>query len=117
MPAPCPSAPFILQPVPGTLVVESVARRGLAVERGPDWRWTEQDGGTGSVGVMVAPSTGFPGWWNVKWANGNDKYRYRIGAEGAYDLKVGCCAPRKLAGSDGRTNGCLGFLRVSASVA
>jgi len=58
---------------------------GVRVTRGKDWKWSDQDGGTGSVGTTVPDGDDQRGWINVKWDNGRS-YRYRVGAEGKYDL-------------------------------
>lgn len=56
------------------------------VERGPDWKWDNQDGGEGSRGtVKEVKSTG---WVNVKWDNSKKSKDYRWGAQDCYDLKI-----------------------------
>jgi hypothetical protein len=50
---------------------------GAQVARGPTWKWGEQDGGDGALGVTsVDPDAG---WVRVTWAgarSGNYRYRY-----------------------------------------
>lgn len=75
---------------------------GLRVVRGPDWKWGNQDASEGYVGTVVkfkksstmlgrfselfAPSQGI-GVVNVIWDSGH-KNDYRVGHEGAFDLRV-----------------------------
>lgn len=77
---------------------------GLRVVRGPNWNYDDQDGGEGCVGTVVdwkktmffdvfALITGFSkkaffGQITVIWDNGI-KADYRIGYQGAFDLRVG----------------------------
>lgn len=58
---------------------------GDLVIRGPDWKWENQDGGTGSKGTVVEIRKN--GWVNVKWSR-NVKHDYRWGAQDSYDLEV-----------------------------
>lgn len=58
------------------------------VQRGPDWRWANQDGGPGGTGVIVAPGP-VVGWVKVRWAqNPAHVYDYRMGADSSFDLVV-----------------------------
>ena len=57
---------------------------GLRVVRGPDWKWSNQDGGNGHVGTVEG---GDGGKVKVIWDDG-DKNSYRNGAEDAADLAV-----------------------------
>jgi E3 ubiquitin-protein ligase HERC2 len=57
---------------------------GLKVVRGPDWKWGDQDGGTGNVGTLIA-ECGSDGWVKVCWPSGT-KQSYRAGKDGCYDL-------------------------------
>ena len=59
---------------------------GLKVVRGPDWYYSDQDGGAGNVGVVtkLQSSTGYV---QVIWSNGRDD-NYRIGNNGKYDLAL-----------------------------
>eukprot|EP00928_Gymnodinium_smaydae_P055491 TRINITY_DN39012_c0_g1_i1.p1 TRINITY_DN39012_c0_g1~~TRINITY_DN39012_c0_g1_i1.p1 ORF type:complete len:419 (+),score=20.76 TRINITY_DN39012_c0_g1_i1:151-1407(+) len=68
----------------GGLVAQDV-RRGLLVQRGPDWRWADQDGGLGSVGVVIGPER--QGWVTVRWPSGVEN-GYRVGDGGMYDLRL-----------------------------
>ncbi len=50
---------------------------GDEVVRGPDWRWSDQDGGAGTVGEVIEELPGLPsrlssvtGWVAVKWPSG-----------------------------------------------
>lgn len=65
---------------------------GLRVVRGPDWKWGNQDGGEGHVGTVV--EIGKPGSSTspdktvvVQWDSGS-RTNYRVGYQGAYDLRV-----------------------------
>ncbi|CAG9467247.1 unnamed protein product [Pedinophyceae sp. YPF-701] len=73
-------------PVAGAPVRIRSARAGLSVRRGPSWKWADQDGGLGGVGVLVAPARA-PGWWRVHWFAPGVTNAYRVGAEGASDLE------------------------------
>lgn len=48
-------------------------RQGSVVVRGPDWKWSMQDGGPGTRGRVAAIGQlgGVPGWVQVKWPNGH----------------------------------------------
>lgn len=70
---------------------------GLRVVRGPDWKWQNQDSGEGHVGTVV--EIGKPGSTTspdktvvVQWDSGS-KTNYRVGYQGAYDLRVVDNAP------------------------
>lgn len=69
---------------PGT-VPQWLAREGARVERGPDWKWDNQDGGVGSVGVIVGEARA--GWVSVRWPSGTVN-GYRVGDGGRYDLRL-----------------------------
>lgn len=57
---------------------EPELRKGDFVVRGPAWRWSDQDGGAGNVGVVVDPAASSDGWARVTWANGRtNNYRFR----------------------------------------
>jgi len=58
---------------------------GKVVQRGPDWKWDDQDGGEGKHGITVAGSQA-DGWVSVRWADGRLS-ECRAGAEGAQDLR------------------------------
>ena len=57
---------------------------GAKVVRGPDWKWGEQDGGSGKHGVVTKVQS--DGWVGVQWENGRNN-NYRWGAGSSYDLK------------------------------
>eukprot|EP01062_Namystynia_karyoxenos_P042073 TRINITY_DN3071_c0_g1_i1.p1 TRINITY_DN3071_c0_g1~~TRINITY_DN3071_c0_g1_i1.p1 ORF type:complete len:4455 (+),score=1133.64 TRINITY_DN3071_c0_g1_i1:134-13366(+) len=61
---------------------------GLAVTRGPDWGWGNQDGGPGKVGVVIAREEECPGghWWQVMWTPSGVTNNYRVGCQGKTDL-------------------------------
>ncbi|XP_022251627.1 E3 ubiquitin-protein ligase MIB2-like [Limulus polyphemus] len=70
---------------------------GLRVVRGPDWKWGNQDDGEGHVGTVV--EIGKPGSTTspdktvvVQWDSGS-KTNYRVGYQGAFDLRVFDNAP------------------------
>lgn len=63
---------------------------GMLVRRGPDWKWENQDGGLGGVGIVFEVKA----WKNepmkgarVRWTSGQVNV-YRYGAEGAYDIQL-----------------------------
>lgn len=65
---------------------------GLRVVRGPDWKWGNQDDGEGHVGTVV--EIGQPGSSTspdktvvVQWDSGS-RTNYRVGYQGAYDLRT-----------------------------
>ncbi len=67
---------------------------GLRVIRGPDWHWDDQDGGEGLVGTVTefgtrtSPDKTVVVLWDVGY-----RTNYRIGYDGAYDLRVFDNAP------------------------
>lgn len=70
---------------------------GLRVVRGPDWKWGNQDSGEGHLGTLV--EVGKPGSSSspdrtvvVQWDSGS-RTNYRVGYQGAYDLRVFDNAP------------------------
>ncbi|KAK0061423.1 E3 ubiquitin-protein ligase MIB2 [Biomphalaria pfeifferi] len=70
---------------------------GMRVVRGPDWKWGNQDNGEGHVGTIV--EIGRPGSQTspdktvvVQWDSGA-RTNYRIGYQGAYDLRIYDNAP------------------------
>lgn len=58
---------------------------GVSVQRGPHWKWGNQDGRWG-IGMTV-PGCDQDGWIRVKWSTG-DENNYRIGFEGYCDLRL-----------------------------
>lgn len=69
----------------GEVVTEYNYSIGDPVMRGPDWNYSDQDGGAGNVGV-ISRDYG-PGWIVVIWnMNSNGAYCYRIGFNDAHDL-------------------------------
>ena len=60
-------------------------RTGMKVIRGPDWNWGDQDGCSGSSGVIIG-AVDSEGWVPVRWSNGSSN-KYRVGANDKYDLK------------------------------
>lgn len=61
-------------------------RIGVLVQRGPDWKWRNKDGGPESVG-MTLDSPAPDGWVRVLWRCGTDQ-SFRIGDNGKFDLCV-----------------------------
>lgn len=67
---------------------------GLRVIRGPDWHWDDQDGGEGYVGTVTefgsrtSPDKTVVVLWDVGY-----RTNYRIGYDGAFDLRVFDNAP------------------------
>ncbi|KAK3738857.1 hypothetical protein QZH41_015066, partial [Actinostola sp. cb2023] len=65
---------------------------GARVERGPDWRWGEQDGGKGGQGTVVAlqdwKTKGRKCGVSVRWDHTKRDNVYRNGFEGKVDLIV-----------------------------
>ncbi|XP_043643652.1 E3 ubiquitin-protein ligase MIB2 [Drosophila teissieri] len=94
--------PFIRYTTPNSLGVRVPMRRGAKriqlrgifvgskVVRGPDWEWSEQDGGEGKTGRVME----IRGWdnescrsvANVSWVTGSTNV-YRLGHKGNVDLK------------------------------
>lgn len=67
----------------GEVVAVQALRVSSTVVRGCDWNRGDEDGGEGSIGVVLA--VGGNGWVEVEWAQGKaDIYRY--GADGKFDL-------------------------------
>lgn len=60
---------------------------GCRVVRGPDWEWDDQDGGEGSLGVVVEVDKDIKGTVWVQWETGR-RANYRAGFEGKMDLTV-----------------------------
>lgn len=62
---------------------------GARVLRGKDWKWGDQDGGTGSMGILGKKRA--EGWTAVTWEKTRSEREYRIGGEDAFDLQFGGC--------------------------
>ena len=60
------------------------------VERGPDWKWGDQDGGAGHRGIVMDTRVGDNNV-RVMWDTTATENFYRWGQDGCYDLKV--CVP------------------------
>eukprot|EP01062_Namystynia_karyoxenos_P013921 TRINITY_DN14_c0_g1_i12.p1 TRINITY_DN14_c0_g1~~TRINITY_DN14_c0_g1_i12.p1 ORF type:complete len:5186 (+),score=1759.30 TRINITY_DN14_c0_g1_i12:106-15558(+) len=69
------------------------AAPGTRVYRGRDWRWKDQDGGYGRVGVLLERTESCPqgAWWRVKWDATGVQNTYRAGCSGQYDLRLADC--------------------------
>eukprot|EP00756_Hemistasia_phaeocysticola_P025945 Hpha_TRINITY_DN16033_c0_g10::TRINITY_DN16033_c0_g10_i2::g.121726::m.121726 len=71
-------------------------QRGMQVVRGPSWKWKEQDGGAGEIGVIVGrmdkckKSEGY--WWKVDWVRTGFRNAYRVGCSGAADIMPAMCS-------------------------
>ncbi|KAG6623587.1 putative Hect-domain containing peotein [Phytophthora cinnamomi] len=81
------SEPKSPPPSPGIATIQV----GDRVVRGPDWKWSNQDGEKGSPGTVERIST----WGGVKgsgvtvrWDRNQRVNTYRWGAEGCYDLYI-----------------------------
>ncbi|KAH9164467.1 hypothetical protein LEN26_000015 [Aphanomyces euteiches] len=64
---------------------------GNRVVRGPDWKWSNQDGEPGSVGTVERISTwgGVQGSGiTVRWDKNQRMNTYRWGAEGCFDIQI-----------------------------
>nr|XP_034324483.1 uncharacterized protein LOC105344997 [Crassostrea gigas] len=61
---------------------------GCLVQRGPDWKWFDQDGGEDNVGSVYRVKDDKT--VHVRWPNGN-KSNYRFGYDGKYDVSI--CDP------------------------
>ena len=71
------------QPPVGERVTPENAIEGGMVERGRDWTWDDQDGGSGCVGRIKAVEGE---WARVQWNCGTSNL-YRIRAHGSFDLQ------------------------------
>ncbi len=92
--------PFLLLFPVRALQVGARMEVGLRVVRGPDWKWGSQDGGEGNIGTVV--EIGKPGSQTspdktvvVQWDTGT-RTNYRVGYQGAHDLRVGPFTPSVL---------------------
>lgn len=61
---------------------------GCLVERGPDWKWLDQDGGKNNIGSVYRVNKN--NTVHVRWPNGT-KSNYRFGYDGKYDVSL--CDP------------------------
>ena len=62
---------------------------GMRVQRGPDWQWTDQDGGVGHLGTVMTIKEwkGYPmGGVRVHWDDMTTGNTYRYGGENCYDV-------------------------------
>ena len=62
-----------------------MASPGDSVIRGPDWKWKDQDGGEGGIGVVTQKKK-TEGWVEVKWQQNGQTNSYRMGHDGKFDL-------------------------------
>jgi hypothetical protein len=67
--------------------LRTAVHAGVRVQRGPDWKWEDQDGGSGTTGKTTGEESKV-GWVKVRWPSREGSHDYRVGAEGAYDLVV-----------------------------
>ncbi len=77
-----PSSLFPLLVPPSQFLVLSHPSH-VQVQRGPDWKWDDQDGGVGHTGTLVELDSD-PTWARVRWGSGSTNL-YRIG-DGNHDL-------------------------------
>ena len=69
-------------------VVDNI-KVGDKVVRGIDWKWNDQDGGSGTVGEVAAVKGN--GWITVRWPNNKKQAKeYRWGKDGKFDVKLSC---------------------------
>ena len=61
----------------------TIATAGVRVRRGQDWKWGNQDGTGPGTTIESAENAG---WVRVRWDNTGIEHRYRVGAQGMYDL-------------------------------
>lgn len=69
---------------------------GMRVQRGPDWQWADQDGGSGHQGTVLLVKewkTTPNGAVRVKWDDKVNDNTYRYGGENCYDVML--CARRR----------------------
>lgn len=68
---------------------------GAKVERGAHWKWGNQDGGTGNIGIVHSICNWGSGTVRsearVQWPPGTTEYNYRVGHGGDVDLQ--CTVP------------------------
>ncbi|XP_056021560.1 uncharacterized protein LOC125649346 isoform X2 [Ostrea edulis] len=56
---------------------------GCLVQRGPDWKWADQDGGPGNIGSVYRVKTD----GTVRWSN-SVRSNYRFGYGGHFDVEI-----------------------------
>lgn len=67
-------------------LVEDGMKEGDKVVRGSDWKWGNQDGGSGNIGEVIAVKEN--GWISVRWSGSKTKPGdYRWGKDGKFDIK------------------------------
>lgn len=67
--------------------VELGIKKGDKVVRAADWKWDDQDGGSGKIGEVIAVKGN--GWVTVRWSGGKAKPGdYRWGKDAKFDIKV-----------------------------
>lgn len=74
------------------IVTKELAREGLSVMRGRDWRYANQDVRSGNKGKIIRIGSGSDGqcpdgWVRVKW-EGGEEHSYKVGYNNSYDLYV-----------------------------
>ena len=70
-----------------TQQVEDGIKKGDQVVRGSDWKWEDQDGGSGKIGEVMAVKGN--GWISVRWRGSRAKpLDYRWGKDGKFDVKL-----------------------------
>ncbi|XP_061168841.1 uncharacterized protein LOC133178097 [Saccostrea echinata] len=73
---------------PRILCGNEIIAPGCLVQRGPDWKWGNQDGGSGTVGMVYRVTNNSTIY--VRWPN-SVRSNYRFGYEGKYDVQL--CDP------------------------
>ena len=67
--------------------VEDRIKAGDKVVRGSDWKWEDQDGGSGNIGEVVAVKEN--GWISVRWSTNKKQVKeYRWGKDGKFDVSL-----------------------------
>jgi hypothetical protein len=65
-------------------VTKQDCKGGATVARGPDWKWSDQDGGAGNTGIL-ALSLDSVSWVSVRWTGGVSK-KYWVSTAQDLDL-------------------------------
>ena len=60
---------------------------GDIVKRGPDWKWGNDDGGRGGLGIVM-DTTKYKGWVTVMWDTSGKQSQYRWGRDNCFDLEL-----------------------------